>query len=73
MSKQAKSEQQKAIEKKKDLVNDLNPNEEMKSELNYQIEICEYLGCPITETQIREWVNLTVNRMLCKVHTHKFA
>ena len=68
-----KSTKQENIEAKQKFVKDNCSNEEMKNELNYQIEVCEYLGCPISETQIKEWITLTVNSMLSKVHNHKFA
>ena len=73
MGKYNKTEQQIAIETKQDLVKDISPNEEITNELCFQIEICEQLGRPISETQIREWVTLTIYGMLNKVHSHKFA
>ena len=48
-------------------------NIEKLSQINDQIEICEQLGKPITKKQISEWVHLSINSMLRKVHTHKFA
>ena len=61
------------IKAKCDFVKELSTDPEMTRELCAQISICEELVCPLTETQIKEYVCLTVQGMLRKVHTHKFA
>lgn len=61
------------IKRKQRFAKRISPNEDMKREICEQIEICEQLGRPVSETQISEWVNLTINSMLCRVHSHKFA
>lgn len=61
------------ISQKRRYAKQVCPTEDMYKEMFEQIEICEQLGRPMTKTQIYEWSQLSVQGMLNKVHSLKFA
>ena len=63
----------KRIMMKKRLARKVSPNEEICLEMCEQIQVCEEMCRPLTETQIREYVKLPLMQMSRKIRTHKFA
>ena len=62
------------FEKKYPKKKDREENEEILQEIMIQIEVCEGLCRPVSETQIKEWFECkNVEQVLRKARTHKFA
>lgn len=61
------------IKRKRSIVKTFAPSEDVKSELLYQVEICEELGRPLSDGQVMALCKMPLNQIRTTLFSHKVA